>query len=99
MGRHTLRIIIQDNAGTLEIELIGRLAGPWVAELEGAWGQIEAHGGSRAAVLNLRNLTYADEAGKHILRRIFELTRAHIVTGSPLAEYLAQEIREHTEES
>jgi hypothetical protein len=73
--------------------LEGRLAGPWVTELNRAWREAAPRLGEKLLSLDLRNLTYSDASGKHLLRQIFRETGAEIVTSSPWSQYLADEVR------
>lgn len=54
----------------LLIRVEGRLAGPWVAELEQSWNQAAATRGSSAIEVELAGVSYIDEAGKQLLRRM-----------------------------
>jgi hypothetical protein len=61
-----LRITVHDDPESLTLQLEGRLAGPWVRELEEIWRRTVA--GRRAAVrFDLTGLTYIDAAGKVFL--------------------------------
>jgi hypothetical protein len=73
--------------------LEGRLAGPWVTELNRAWREAAPRLGEKLLSLDLRNLTYSDASGKRLLRQIFRETGAEIVTSSPWSQYLADEVR------
>lgn len=56
-----------DHNGTI-FELEGKLAGPWVQELEGCWR--EAVGFERCIVL-LCAVTFIDDRGKHLLVEMY----------------------------
>lgn len=73
--------------------LEGRLAGPWVTELNRVWREAASRLGEKSVSMDLRNLTYSDAAGKQQLRQIFRETGADIVTSSPWSQYLADEVR------
>ena len=87
-----LRITVQERENSIEVTLEGRLAGPWVVELSGAWRETAPRLGSRQLSLNLRDLTYSNEQGKQVLREIVAQTSAEILAGNPFTKYLAQEI-------
>jgi anti-anti-sigma factor len=87
-----LRITVREQESVTEITLEGRLAGPWVTELSRAWSEAAPRLGTRKVSIDLRDVTYSDEAGKQVLRDIFAQTNADLVTSSPLTKYLAQEI-------
>ena len=65
-----LRITVHDNPGSLTIQLEGRLAGPWVRELEECWQS--ARSSQRKAVLrfDLTGVTFIDAAGKRFLAAV-----------------------------
>jgi hypothetical protein len=87
-----LRISVQPNSDSIAIILEGRVAGPWAEELSRTWAEVEPTIGTRKISLDLCNTTYADVAGISILRRIYGITAAQIVTSSPWTQYLAEEI-------
>ncbi len=88
----TLRISIHEDDKAIGLILEGRLAGPYVEELERAWRETAPLVRGRPLKLDVRNVTYSDAIGKQALRTIVEQTGAEIVTSSPSSEYLAEEI-------
>ena len=76
----------------MKLTLEGRLAGPWVAELDKAWRETAPRLGTKTLLLNLHDLTFSDEEGKQVLREIVAQTNADILSSTPLTKYLAQEI-------
>lgn len=86
-----LRITIQEASDAMTIKLDGRLVGPWVPELKCAWSKARPGIHHRHVALNLRDVTYADTAGKDALREIYRDAHPELVTGNPLAQYLADE--------
>lgn len=93
-----LRITLEENAETMVLKLEGRLAGPWVAELDRLWAQASPERGGRKLALDLRQTTYADAKGIEKLRTIYRETRADLLTSSPWTQYLAEEVqRKETE--
>lgn len=87
-----LRISIQESDRAIEMALTGRLTGPWVAELDQAWQGIAPQVAGRELLLDLRDLTYSDTPGMHVLRTIFKATRTQFLTSSILSQHLAAEI-------
>jgi anti-anti-sigma regulatory factor len=53
------------------LEVEGRLAGPWVEELERSWEAERRIANSEEVVVRLSNVTFIDDAGKELLSRIF----------------------------
>jgi anti-anti-sigma regulatory factor len=92
VGRHTLKITIQEQDQTIEIKLEGRVVGPWVAELRRVWGETAAQLGAKALSIDIQHVTYADAEGKQALRDIYAQTHAKLIASSPWAQYLAEEI-------
>ena len=62
-----LRITTHDNPGALTFQLEGRLAGPWVREVEGCWRKTLAGGPRPAVRVDLTGVTFIDAAGKAFL--------------------------------
>jgi anti-anti-sigma regulatory factor len=75
------------------LKLEGRLAGPWVDELERLWQETSQARGGRKLALDLRETTYADIGGIRKLRSIYAQTGATILTGTPWTQYLAEEVQ------
>lgn len=88
-----LRITLEENAETMVLKLEGRLAGPWVAELDRLWTQASLQRHGRKLALDLRHTTFADSRGIEVLRTIYSETGADLLTGSPWTQYLAEEVQ------
>ena len=87
-----LKITVQEDERTIGLTVEGRLAGPWTAELGRAWVEVVPRIAGKNLILDLRDLTYADAAGKQLLCTIYANTRAELVTSTPWSQYLAEEI-------
>jgi hypothetical protein len=85
-----LSIRVHERESSIEVILEGRLAGPWMAELSKAWRDIAPRLGSKTLTMNLRNLTYSNEDGKQLLRKIVAQTSADILTSDPPMRHFAQ---------
>jgi hypothetical protein len=94
MGQLTLRISIQENDKSIGFTLVGRLAGPWVAELERAWNDVAPRLDEKKLSLDVRDLTYSDAGGKRVLRDMFVKNSAEFVTSNDWSHHLAQEIKD-----
>jgi anti-anti-sigma regulatory factor len=68
-----LRISVKDEEPQkrLLLEVEGRLAGPFVDELERSWETERRRMPSERIVVRLSNVTFIDEAGKELLGRIW----------------------------
>jgi anti-anti-sigma regulatory factor len=62
-----LRITIHDNPGPLTVQLEGRLAGPWVRELEDCWQSTRASKRQPVVRFDLTGVTSIDASGKQFL--------------------------------
>lgn len=90
-----LRISAHSDSNVTTLLLEGRIGGPWTDELNRAWEELRPQLGDGVLTLDLRNLTFCDEAGKQVLRAIVTESHAEILTDTPWTQYLADEIREH----
>jgi outer membrane protein len=60
-----------ERSGAETVVLVeGRIAGPWANELEQFWNELRASEGSRTITIELKDVTFIDEAGKNLLRRM-----------------------------
>ena len=73
---------------------MGRLAGPWVVELDRVWKEVALRLHGKKLSLDLRDLTYSDAGGKRVLREMFSKSHAELVTHSVWSQFLADEIRD-----
>jgi anti-anti-sigma regulatory factor len=65
-----LKLTIHDNVEMLRFQLEGRLAGPWVQELEQCWKTASSTLGRRALQIDLRHVTDMDDAGRDLLLQL-----------------------------
>lgn len=81
------------------MRLEGRVAGPWASELDRVWVETAPRLASRKLIIDLHNVTYADAAGKQVLRSIYAQTRAQLLASTPWTQFLAEEITGQKEAS
>lgn len=62
-----LRVSYSDTADGQRWSLCGRLAGPWVDELRSCWRQARERAPRAAAIVDLKDVTFVDEAGERLL--------------------------------
>src|SRR5579863_1999672 len=62
-----LRVCYSDTAEGLRWTLWGRLAGPWVEEFRTSWQHARDSAPRAHAVVDLRGVTFIDEAGENLL--------------------------------
>jgi hypothetical protein len=91
-GHDTLRITFQDTDEAVEMRLEGRVAGPWASELDRVWVDTAPRVAAKKLIIDLHNVTYADIAGKKVLKAIYAQTHAEFVTNTPWASFLAEEV-------
>ena len=58
-----LRITVHDQPGSLTFQLEGRLAGPWVRELEECWQSTLASRRKPVLCVDLTGMTFIDATG------------------------------------
>ena len=85
-----LRITVHENQGSLTFQLEGRLAGPWLRELEECWQSTLAQKRKPILRVDLTGVTFIDDAGKTCLaamhRQGAELIAADCLTRDIVAE-------------
>ncbi len=74
-----LKITTQTNATGTVFELEGKLAGPWVQELEGCWRRAIAT--DRPLRVMLKAVTFIDDAGKGLLAEMHQRGAALMAEG------------------
>ena len=62
-----LRVTVHDNPRVLTFQLEGKLAGPWLRELEACWHSTLAGDGKPVLRVDLTDVTYIDAAGRDCL--------------------------------
>lgn len=67
-----LKITTQMEAGGMWFGLEGRLAGPWVKELERCWRFETESRQNRAVRVDLTSVAFIDEEGKQLLEKMHE---------------------------
>src|SRR5262249_31241416 len=66
-ARAMLRITVHDRPRALTFQLEGRLAGPWLRELEECWQSTLAHQGKPILCVDLTGVTFIDAAARDSL--------------------------------
>ena len=65
-----LKITTQIHAESTTFKLEGRLAGPWVQELERCWGSVVGTMTTHPLTIDLSAVTYVDSDGKDLLKKM-----------------------------
>jgi anti-anti-sigma regulatory factor len=85
-----LRITVHDNLESLTFQLEGRLAGPWVRELDACWQRTLAGRRWPVVRVDLADVTFIDDEGKALLeamhRQGAEFVAADCLTKAVVAE-------------
>lgn len=62
-----LKITILEGGAEQRMKVEGKLAEPWVSELESAWNQVRRAGASHPVVVDLSSMTFIDPSGEAAL--------------------------------
>jgi len=73
------------------MKLEGRMVEPWVTECKRAWLALQSSLAPKKLALDLRGVTFVDEAGLQLLREIYRATRAEMIATSPLTKHFAEQ--------
>jgi ABC-type transporter Mla MlaB component len=77
---------------TLQVE--GKIAGPHVPVLHGAWQELTPSIGQRRLRVDLRGVTHVDGTGRNLLAEIHAKTGAEFLADTPLTKYFAEQARQ-----
>ena len=86
-----LKITIHNstNAATLNVE--GRLAGPWVVELERSWRAVKDDSQDKPVIVDLCDVTFVDAEGRKLLSSMYQ-QGARLRTFGCMAKGVVEEI-------
>ena len=88
-----LRITVMNEPGITRLKLEGKLAHEWVDEARNAWVALSEANGETEIVVDLRNVSFVDEAGHGLLTDI-RRAGAELMGSGPLMSALIDEIEE-----
>src|SRR5690348_5177744 len=86
-----LRITIHDSVRGTTFKLDGKLAGPWVQELEQCWLTASSASQGRAVIVDMAQVTFIDPDGKLLLERMHE-RGVELLATAPLNRAIVDEI-------
>ena len=86
-----LKITTVANAESTALRLEGRLAGPWVQELERCWDSVVGTTTNHPLTVDLSAVTYVDSDGKDLLKKIHR-QGARLVASGCLTSCIVNEI-------
>ena len=67
-----LKITIHNSTNAATLSLEGRLAGPWVEELERSWQAVRDDSPDKPVIVDLCDVTFVDAEGRKLLSRMYE---------------------------
>ena len=85
-----LRITTHDDPGCLTFQLEGKLAGPWVQELEDCWQKTLAGPRRPVVRVDLRGVTFLDAAGKEFLAALYARGAEFVAAGCAMKAVVAE---------
>jgi len=86
-----LKVTLHEEAGITTVKLEGRLARPWLNELDRTWQSLSPSLGSKKLVIDVCGLTYMDGDAKLLLAEMFKKTGARFLADTPMTKYFAEE--------
>jgi anti-anti-sigma regulatory factor len=93
-----LRVTIHDSSSEFRLRLEGRLAGPWVRELELCWQTAQSIVRHRGLTVDLRDVDFVDSAGEQLLATMHQ-HGAKLLAASPMTGNLVAGITGKLEET
>jgi len=88
-----LKITIDNSTNAATLKLEGRLAGPWVGELERSWRAVKDDSRDKSVTVDLCEVTFVDAEGRKLLGWMYE-QGARLRTFGCLAKGIVEEIVE-----
>jgi ABC-type transporter Mla MlaB component len=88
-----LRITSLDELDRVTLKLEGKLAGVWVAELEGIWRNLNSRLDGRPLYLDMTGVVCVDRAGTYLLA-LLRQHGAQLITSGTLMTELVRSIKE-----
>lgn len=83
-----LRITPIESRGAITLKLEGKLAGPWVDELEKSWRSAKDAFRNQTLTADLNDVTLVDRAGERLLRQMHLAGTVLVAEGPYMSERL-----------
>lgn len=93
-----LRIIVERNSNTATMKLVGRLAGPWLVELDRTWADIHGSNTGDDVLLDLSDVTFVTPEGRERLELMYR-HGARFKTSGCFGKNLVEQIKAGTTKS
>ena len=90
-----LRVSYSDIADGQRWSLHGRLAGPWVEELRRCWRQARERAPLERAIVDLKEVTFIDEAAEELLGEMLS-TGAEFISSGVANKHLLENLNNHS---
>jgi hypothetical protein len=87
-----LKVSYTDTADGQRWNICGRLAGPWVDELRSCWQQARERAPLAHAIVDLKEVTFIDEAGETLLAEM-EMAGAELVAAGVENKHVVASLR------
>jgi hypothetical protein len=91
------RACYSDTTETQRWSLYGRLGGPWVEELRSCWKQARERAPLAHAIVDLKEVTFIDQAGERLLAEMRE-AGAELIAAGIAHQHLITMLDNHTGE-
>lgn len=92
-----LRITIHNEPATTRFVIEGRLAGPWVEELEKCWQTALSTSPGQAIQVHLANLIFVDDQGKELLAAMHR-QGVNLVANGLMTQAIVKEVTKEGED-
>ncbi|MGA2072802.1 MAG: hypothetical protein ABSH52_04795 [Terriglobia bacterium] len=86
-----LKITVHNSTNAATLNLEGRLAGPWVDELERSWRAVRDDSPDKPVIVDLCEVTFVDAEGRRLLSSMYE-QGARLRTFGCMAKGVVEEI-------
>jgi hypothetical protein len=93
-----LRVTIYDGSSELKLRLEGRLAGPWVREVELCWQAAQSITRNRTVTIDLREVDFVDSDGEQLLAAMYR-HGATLLAAGPMTKDMVSRIAGQPEEA
>ncbi len=90
-----LKITVERNHQSATVKLEGKLAGPWVEELERSWRELANDIQGNSILVDLAGVNFIDSAGKKLLTRMVG-QGAELRAASLMTQYIIEEVVRRT---
>jgi hypothetical protein len=97
-GCQVLKITIIDSAAEQRLKVEGKVAEPWVSELESAWNHVQQDGRGRRIVVDLSNMTFIDTRGEAALMALIN-DGARLIAKGVYSEYVVKRLLKRAEKT